>query len=1021
MTSRLHRVLTRVTLGFLLGVSLASHAHAQSTGIVRGRVVEEGTTVPVPGATITIVGTRLGGVSDNDGRYSVRAVPVGAQSVRFTRIGLTPQTKEITVAADQENVVDFAVAKSAVRLEEVVTTATGEQSRRAVGNSVAVINTEELVKTTGVTTATEVLTARVPGVTVVQGAGMIGGSPSVVIRGRTSVGASSDPLWIIDGIRMVAGDVNRSFTQNGNSTLGSLSTQDIESIDVIKGPSATALYGTQANNGVVIVRTKRGQTSEARWTVWNETGANDQPADWPANYRSWGRNVNQSTGQPTGAAIQCRPAQKSLGTCVIDSLTSFSPFVNSETTPFSKMGRRLVFGGSVAGGTERLRYYTSVELVGDRGPYTMPDREIDRLTTLLGHKPLDEQIHPNENQQQNYRGNFNAQLSKRSEISVAGGYTDRRLRSPFNGSFFQGIQIQGLTAPGFRTAFDGYAAQFLGDIMSVQQPEKERRMTGGLTYSIAPITWLSSHATLGIDRSSQDAQVYAAVGEGTNGGWGQLVGRNGGYRKALTDLNRYSADIGASANFALRSDLLSTTSIGGQWFKDTQYELQVSGYGLAPGTNTIPSAGTKSIDAERVQERASYGVFIDQQFAWRDLLFVTGGIRYDASNVFGPAAKRPVYPRAQVSYVISDEKFFPKGFGLDRLRLRTAWGESGAAPGATQGLQVLVPSTVQYGATILPTLLLTDGFNPAIKPEITSEYEAGFDAAVLGERVNLEFTLYRKANRNGITNIPLAPSLGTATSYPINLGRVDNNGFEYGVDVVALQLPEFSWDIKVSGSHTKNEVIVVNNQPNAAPALQRTIPGYPIQGAWSRPITGWNDANNDGILTASEVTVGTDWAYIGPVLPTDEAQLSTTFGFFNRRVSVTTLFDYRAGNFHQFGGGSDRCNGGSAREANDPTTPLELQAACIARTNSSLGSTLWGYIKPADFLKLREASITAVIPSSIGQRMKLRGGTVSLTARNLSTLWTKYPGLDPEAGGQFNDNWTVPPLRYFLARFNLTF
>lgn len=1021
MTSRLHRVLATVTLGCMLGVPLVSRAQAQSTGIVRGRVVEEGTTVPVPGATITIVGTRLGGVSDNDGRYVVRAVPTGSQTVRFTRIGLTPQTKDVTITADQETVVDFTAAKSAVRLEEVVTTATGEQSRRAVGNAVAVINTEELVKTTGVTSATEVLTARVPGVTVVQGAGMIGGSPSVVIRGRTSVGASSDPLWIIDGIRMVSGDVNRSFTQNGNSTLGSLSTQDIESIDVIKGPSATALYGTQANNGVIVVRTKRGQAGDARWTFWNESGLNDQPADWPANYRSWGRNINASTGQPTGAAIQCRPAQKSLGTCVIDSLTSFSPFTNSETTPFGKMGRRLVFGGSVAGGTERLRYYTSAELMGDRGPYTMPDREINRLTTLLGHKPLEEQIHPNENQQQNYRGNFSAQLSKRSELSVAGSYTDRELRSPFNGSFFQGIQIQGLTAPGFRTAFDGYAAQFLGDIMSVQQPEKERRMTGNLNYSIAPFTWLSSHATLGIDRSSQDAEVFAAVGEGTNGGWGQLVGRNGGYRKALTDLNRYSADIGASANFALRADLLSTTAVGGQWFKDASYEMQVSGYGLAPGTTTIPSAGTKSIDAERVIERASYGVFIDQQFAWRDKLYVSGGVRYDASNVFGPAAKRPVYPRAQVSYVISDEGFFPKNNIVNRLRLRTAWGESGSSPGATQGLQVLVPSTVQYGATVLPTLLLTDGFNPAIKPEITSEYEGGFDAAMLNERVNVEFTLYQKANRNGITTIPLAPSVGTATAYPINLGRVDNKGFEYGIDVAVLQTAPVSWDLKLSGTHTKNEVITVNNQPNAAPALQRTIPGYPIQGAWSRPIKSWSDANNDGILTAAEVVVGTDWEFIGPVLPTDEAQLSSTFQLFNRKLALTTLFDYRGGNYHQFGGGSDRCNGGSAREANDPTTPLALQAACIARTNASLGSTLWGYIKPADFIKLREASITAPIPASIGQHARIRSGTISLTARNLNTLWTKYPGLDPEAGGQFNDNWTVPPLRYFLARVNLTF
>jgi len=225
----------------------------------------------------------------------------------------------------------------------------------------------------------------------------------------------------------------------------------------------------------------------------------------------------------------------------------------------------------------------------------------------------------------------------------------------------------------------------------------------------------------------------------------------------------------------------------------------------------------------------------------------------------------------------------------------------------------------------------------------------------------------------------------------------------------------------VSGSHTANKVIVVDDQPNAAPALQRTIPGYPIQGAWSRPITAYADANSDGVLTASEVTVAADWAYIGPVLPTNDMQASSTFHFFNRRVGVTTLFDYRAGNYHQFGGGSDRCNGGSAREANDPATPLDLQAACIARTNASLGSSLWGYIKPADFIKLREASITAEIPRSLWGLSRLPTGTIALTGRNLSTLWTKYPGLDPEAGGQFNDNWIVPPLRSFLARINFTF
>lgn len=1010
---------TSLALSLVLTMAGAIEANAQSTGTIRGTVVDADGALPVPSAPVTIVDTRLGSVTDNNGSYVIRGVPAGPQTVRFARIGYAPQTKAVTVVEGEELVVDFTAAKSVIQLEEIVTTATGQQSRRAVGNVVAVISTDSLVTGTGVTSATDVLTARVPGVTVVQGSGTIGGSPDIVIRGQTSVGASSDPLWIVDGMRMVAGDVNRSFTQNGNSTISSLNMQDIESIEVIKGPSATALYGTQANNGVVIVKTKRGSAGGTSWRAWGELGLNDQPADWPTNYRSWGRNINQSSGLPTGAPVQCRPSQSAAGQCAIDSLTSFSPFENPETTPFGEMGDRRVLGVAVSGGNDRFRYYSSAERTEETGPYTMPDAEISRLTELLGSSPREEQIYPNAQQQTSLRGNFNAQLSSNSDLAVSSSYSDRRLRTPFNGSFFQGIQIQGLTAPGYRTPFGGYAAQYLGDIMSVWQPEREQRFTGSMSYNVRPIDWLDAHAIVGIDRSAQSAEQFAAVGEGTNGGWGRLRGRSGGYRKALTNLNRYSVDMGASANFALRGDLTSRSSVGGQWFKDDQYEVQFSGYGLAPGTTTIPSAGTKSIDAERIIQRASYGIFVDQQFAWRDRLYVSGGVRYDASNVFGPEAKRPVYPRAQASYVISEEDFFPTNLKIDRLRIRASWGKSGSAPGPTQAIPVLVPSTVQYGDAILPTLMLEDGFNPAIKPEITSEVEGGFDATLFGERVNLEFTIYRKTNRNGITNAQLAPSLGTATLFPINVGRVENRGFEYAVDFAALNYPALSWDVRISGSHNTNEVKVLNDQPLPAPELQRTIPGYPIDGAWSRPLLGFDDANGDGIITEAEITVGDEWEYIGPVQPVNEAQFASTFGFFDRRVRLTTLFDYRGGHYHYYGGGRDRCNGGSAREANDPAASLEEQAACVAATTAS--RTRWGYVEPADFIKLREASLTFDIPRSIGPLSRIPNGTISLTGRNLATLWTRYPGLDPEAGGRFNDNWIVPPLRYFLARVTLTF
>lgn len=231
---------SRPLSALVLLCGVATLASAQAAGSIRGKITEAGTLVPVASATVNITGTRIGALTTNDGAYLLREVAAGTHTVRVTRIGFVPITRTVAVTAGQETVADFEVAKTAVQLEQIVTTATGEQSRRSVGNAVAVIDTDSLVRTAGVTNPMEILTARVSGVSVVQGSGMIGSAPSVVIRGRTSVFASSDPLWIIDGMRMVSED-GRSFSQNGNSTIASLSPEDIESIDVIKGPSATAL------------------------------------------------------------------------------------------------------------------------------------------------------------------------------------------------------------------------------------------------------------------------------------------------------------------------------------------------------------------------------------------------------------------------------------------------------------------------------------------------------------------------------------------------------------------------------------------------------------------------------------------------------------------------------------------------------------------------------------------------------------------------------------------------------------
>ena len=226
----------------------------------------------------------------------------------------------------------------------------------------------------------------------------------------------------------------------------------------------------------------------------------------------------------------------------------------------------------------------------------------------------------------------------------------------------------------------------------------------------------------------------------------------------------------------------------------------------------------------------------------------------------------------------------------------------------------------------------------------------------------------------------------------------------------------------MTGSHITN-LVVDRGVPNSTIAFTttRTLTGYPIGGFWQRPIVSYADANADGILVPAEVVVDSAWKYIGPSLPVNEAGLTNTLSLFNRRLSFTTLFDYRGGHYRYWAAEFDRCSTGNCQAVNDPKAPLADQAAAIARTTASLYNSAYGYIKPGKFMRFREASIVYTLPQRLLKYVKSPAGNLVLTGRNLSSS-TKYPGLDPENGGLSTDNnYTTPPLRYWLARFNLTF
>ena len=282
-----------------LTVSVALAALAATTEAQQGRiavrVTDAATQQPISQAQVQIVGTSLGGLTGSDGRALVRGVAPAVHQVRVLRVGYAEQKKQVTVAANEEATVDFVLGPVAISLAPVVTTATGEQRRVEIGNSVAQIDAAKVLESAPVRNVDDLINSRTAGVAVQTGT-QTGTGSRVRIRGQNSLNLSNDPIYVIDGIRMTS-DIgsNRYGTGGGNaSRVGDINPEEIENIEVVKGPSAATLYGTDAANGVIVITTKKGRAGAARWNFYGEGGYLEDRNTYPWNYTIAGHSAGST-------------------------------------------------------------------------------------------------------------------------------------------------------------------------------------------------------------------------------------------------------------------------------------------------------------------------------------------------------------------------------------------------------------------------------------------------------------------------------------------------------------------------------------------------------------------------------------------------------------------------------------------------------------------------------------------------------------------------------------------------------
>jgi len=1033
---------TLAALCALLTLAGARVAQAQAQrSTIAGRVTAVGTAEPLSGSRVMLVGTSLATATDADGRYTLRGAPPGAAEVRVIRVGYTEMKKPVTVVPGQTVTLDFVMTQAALQLAEIVTTATGQQRRVELGNAVSTLgDVNQKAETTPVNNLGDLLVAKSPGVVVLTG-GPTGSAPIVRIRGigslaTTGSGISNSPIYIIDGVRMNSGTLNMQTGGTQGSLLSAMDPNEIEDIEIVKGPSAATLYGTDAANGVILITTKKGKAGPTRWTWYGEAGNIDDRATYPTSYAMWSHD---SKGTPQ----RCSLVSESLGACTLDSLTSFSVDMNPATTVI-KMGHRNAFGMNASGGSDLVRFFISGDIQNEIGPLEMPKFAQQSLVDM-GTPVRDEWVHPEAFQSYSFRTNVGATLNPAFDVRVDAGFSNTNQRLPdLDNSIFDVPLFSAVANPGFNHDGLGYSetgtlGEFLNGYGSFSPAQAfqhthengTQRFIGSANASWRPFAWMTNTGTAGLDLADVVLNSTCRFNECTDHGTNRL----GILTNTQANFRNFSAKLVSNSNWQARSNLIVTTTLGADYTNQEQDSLSASGQQLPPGAQTIGSAAVQTASNALQTVSKTLGLYVQEQAAFHDRVFLTLAARTDQNSAFGTNFSRIVYPKASLSWIISDEHFFPNFNWLDRFRLRSAYGASGVSPGGTVGLRTYAASTANtaqipggVNGADTPGLVASALGNPDLKPERSAELEAGFEADIIHNRAHVSFTYYNKKTHDALISQQIASSSGAAAlNVLMNLGSVSNSGLELELNSQLIDRRVLGWDVTVAASHNSNKVLSLGNSPSGKPnptigtGTTRDSIGLPVNAVFARPYT-YSDANNDGIITPNEVTVSPNYEYMGYSAPRDLFSITNGVDLFNRKLRITVLTDYKGGFVLSNAFFSFHSTNAMWYANNVKSTPLWDQARTVAYSNAKNPRTDWGFRENGQYWKLREVSAAWTLPNVVSTKIRAQNAQLVLSARNLHT-WTAFTGFDPEANYSTSDIQTtfggLAPPAYFIVRLNL--
>lgn len=1099
---------------------LPAVARAQEAATISGRVTST-TGAPVPSASVFIQELGAGSVTGADGNYtfSVPAARVQGQTVTLTArvVGYVQATAQITLSGGRIEQ-NFELAANPLRLGEIVVTGAGTQTtRERLGNVINSVDSTLIQRASEPQNVVSALTAKAPNVVIQTQSGDPGASASIKIRGATSVLGTNQPLFVVDGQPIdnstvsVNGGNQSTVTQN---RAADINPNDIESVEILKGAAASAIYGARASNGVVLITTKRGRAGATQYR-FSSTASFDQVDPRIGLQRRYGLGsagylfgADQSTPQ----AAQCLTEVDCVPVNVftfggeeesVAATTAWGPELAAGTPTFDHIdeiyqtGLTLDNVLSISGGTERTTFYFSAGLTNQDGVIRGPNNFYDRRSARLR---ADHELLP----QLRIGGNFyytdteGAYVQKGSNVS---GLLLGALRTPpefdnrtylnSNTGLHQSYRFREPTEASLRRG-RGYDNPFF----TMNNPGNRSelgRFIGNTTLDWTATEWLRFQYTIGLDYYNDARQEALPLTSSTQPIGSVIRFENNNrvidHNLLLTATHRFSDDIGAELTLGQNLNERRFRSI------DARGINLIAPEPLALQNTVSSSPATEFRSLQRVE-----AYFAQAELDFWDQLYLTLGIRNDGFSTFGSSNRRASYPKASAAWTFTKALGLPEGQGLLSFgKLRASYGETGREP-PVYGTITALSAITQFGSGFGDLVNISQSGqgglvtsftagNEDLKPERNREVEAGFDVGLLDQKADLGFTYYHKKSTDVILPVPVNGAATGSGQRFANAGEITNRGVEVSLNLRPVTNELVAWDIGAQFGRNRGRVeslagaeFVPYNTEGFTGAIGSSTVGY------APGVLRGLDFARCGI-TDESFAVGPDGQamstycsgapagalYVGPdgqpvVDPTERviadpnpdwtAGLNTSVTLFGR-LRLSGLLDIRHGGqvwngtrgiLYTFGTHKDTeawreqqgtlgtniltdvypdvvCSDASGAPTSTCaplfTNPAEAEA-WFRGEGGGFGQTGFQFIEDADFVKLREVSISYMMDQDWVRRAGFSSIDVRLAGRNLA-MWTDYRGLDPEAnlgGAEFLtqgiDYFSNPFTRSFVVSVNLT-